>query len=336
LKKTLRFWATLLLVGALTAGAVAAVSIVRSRKMHGTVYLDYGESGVSFITNTNEMMYKRCYLTVVNEMDSKAYVRISATAGLLDRHTIFAQKELTGYGQDLCTDIFPVEPGENKLIVYFGAPYGKPDATASGRLPWNIRITPIPEDDPGITAVAEEQHFGAQMLIGAEEVEEGRLFAEYDFDRDGTTERLEIYRENDAEWEAKGGHAPLQVRLYDDGELSGKVEVYAWLEHLQDVLLYDFHFEDGSLEVILRFGRDLGTGQQGPEEMTCLLRVVGDQLYVDTGRVFARSNSNVTPEDIQFGKLYSISGNRVTLSDNMDGTGEPVRIDLAESLDTEP
>ena len=70
--------------------------------------------------------------------------------------------------------------------------------------------------------------------------------------------------------------------------------------------------------------------------MTCLLRVVGDQLYVDTGRVFARPYSNVTPEDIQYGKLYSISGNRVTLSDNMDGTGEPVRIDLAESLDTEP
>lgn len=122
----------------------------------GEIYLDYSHSCFHEFMKMDDMAYSRCALTIINETDQRAYIHISATASLFDRHNLYTQKELTGYAMDLQTNVFPVEPGENRIMVYFGAPYGGTYLRGSRLLPWNIRIKVIGNNDPEIVAVAQE------------------------------------------------------------------------------------------------------------------------------------------------------------------------------------
>ena len=132
---------------------------------HGPVYMDYENSWFGDFMEIDGMAYSRCRLLVRNETGERTYVRISAIANLYDRFNLYAQKYLTGYTQDMRSEIFLLEPGENELRVYFGAPFGGNYQRFNKSLPDWIRIWEVSEDDPGIAFVTPEMAFGGELLL---------------------------------------------------------------------------------------------------------------------------------------------------------------------------
>lgn len=300
----------------------------------GQVYLDYSHSHFQDFMEIDDMAYSRCGLTIINETNQKTYVRISATASLFDRHNLYAQKELTGYTLDMQTNIFSVEPGENRILVYFGAPYGGTYQRGSKSLPWNIRVKVVENNDPGIIAVAQEQYFGGRLLLSATDITSGNNSAEYDVDGDHRPERLDICITDTAYENRQSSH--LQLSLYDEGIQVDVLEVPLWSgTSLADVLIYDFGFEDGSLELILQLQKrySIQFAGQDPvdyeESAVSLIRIVNGRLITDTGSIYGSGGYHVEPAEIYSGKLHSISGNRVTIEGY---TMPPIRIDLDETL----
>lgn len=302
----------------------------------GQIYLDYSRSRFQDFMEIDDMAYSRCGLTITNETDQKAYVHISATASLFDRHNLYAQKELTGYTMDLQTDIFPIDPGENWILVYFGAPYGGRYQRGSRSLPWNIRVELVEDNDPGIIAVSEEQQFGADVLLSAADIAAGNTSAEYDFDGDCMPERLDICI-TDASDSAIHKQSPcLQLSLYNEGIQTDVLEMPLWKDiSLEEVLIYDFGFEDESLELILQFQERYSIKIDGQkpvdyeESAVSLVRITDSRLVADTGSIYGSGGYHVEPAEIYSGKLHSIYGNRVTIEGY---TMPPIRIDLDETL----
>lgn len=208
----------------------------------GEIYPVYSLSSFQDFMEIDGMAYSRCGLTLINKTGKKAYVRISATASLFDRHKLYAQKELTGYTLDLQTYIFPVEPGENQILVYFGAPYGGTYQRGSKSLPWNIRINAVEADDPEIIAVSEEQSFGADVLLSTADITSGITSAEYDIDGDCQPERLDICMTKTAsEMGILEQMYCLKLSLFDEGIQTDELEIPLWTgTTLEDILIYDF------------------------------------------------------------------------------------------------
>jgi len=303
----------------------------------GQIYLDYSHSRFQDFMEIDGMAYSRCGLTLINTTGKKAYVHISATASLFDRHNLYAQKELTGYTMDMQTNIFPVEPGENQILAYFGAPYGGTYQRGSRSLPWNIRINVVEDNDPGIGAVSEERYFGAEVLLSAADIAAGNTSVEYDVDHDGRLEQLDIQIcDTKSETSIHEQKRLLQISLCDEGILSDVLEMPLWRGTTpEDILIYDFSFEDGSQELILRFLNQYTlqfAGQQPVEyedSAISLIRIVNGKLAPDTGSIYGSGGYHIEPAEMYSGKLHSISGNRVTLEGY---TMPPIRIDLDETL----
>jgi len=306
------------------------------RIFHGPVYLDYKASWFSDFMEIDDMAYSRCQLLVRNESRERKYVRISAIANLYDRHNLYAQRYLTGYTQDMRSEIFLLEPGENELRVYFGAPFGGNYQRFNRSLPGWIRIREVPEDDPGIPFVTPEMAFGGELLLDAEDIASGKREISYDFDRDGEAEQILISEEP---YVQENGflHNKLSLSLQDNGTEIDALEYDFWdCDEIDSIYLHDFGFADGSLELIVcmdyRFAFSFNDEESWVDNIvpeTALIRVVDGQLIADTGSIYGSGGYHIDPAAVQHGKIFSIAGNRVTLENGVP----PVRIDLSEILD---
>ena len=306
------------------------------RIFHGPVYLDYKASWFSDFMEIDDMAYSRCQLLVRNESRERKYVRISAIANIYDRFNLYAQKYLTGYTQDMRSEIFLLEPGENELRVYFGAPFGGNYQRFNRSLPAWIRIREVPEDDPGIPFITPEMAFGGELVLDEEDIASGKREISYDFDRDSEAERILL---QDEPYVNENGflRGKLRFTLYDNGAETDVLVYDLWdCDEIDSIYLRDFGFSDGSLELIVcvenrfafRFGdEDSWTENTFPE--TGLIRVVDGQLIADTGSIYGSGGYHIEPAAVQKGRLFSIVGNRVTLENGIP----PVRIDLSETLD---
>lgn len=306
------------------------------RVFHGPVYLDYTASWFSDFMEIDEMAYSRCQLLVRNETGKRTYARISAIANIFDRFNLYAQKYLTGYTQDMRSEIFLLEPGENELCVYFGAPFGGNYQRFNKSLPDWIRIWEVPEDDPGIPFITPEMDFGGELLLDAEDIAAGKREISYDFDRDGEAEQLLL---QDESYVQENGflREKLCLSLHDNGLETDALEYDLWdSNEIDSIYLHDFGFADGSLElivcmnykVVFRFNdEDSWVENVVPE--TALIRVVDGQLIADAGSIYGSGSYHIEPVAVLRGRPFSIIGNRVTLENDI----RPIRIDLSETLD---
>lgn len=315
---------------------IALYGFLHINKVDAVIYCDRKNSNYVDFMEIDDMAYLKCYVDVINETDEKTYVRISATADLFDRHTLFAQKELTGYVQDMRSEIHPVEPGQNRLLVYFGAPYGGKYIKGGRLLPWFIKVQEVEPDDPGIAAVSAEMNFGAEAILTSDEIEQGKSSIEFDFDRDGEDEMLSIVSSGNGNIEetADSFNGTTCFRLIDKGVAVDELEISVNERFLNNVMVHDFGFSDGSVELIVNFKSSFtfrinNREVTGEEDMTALIRVADGRLAIDTGTIYGSGGYHFEPAEIQDGKLYSVSGNRVTL----ERSDAPLRIDLSDALD---
>lgn len=306
------------------------------RIFHGPVYLDHKASWFSDFMEIDDMAYSRCQLLVRNESRERKYVRISAIANLYDRFNLYAQKYLTGYTQDMRSEIFLLEPGENELRVYFGAPFGGNYQRFNRSLPAWIRIWEVPEEDPGIPFITPEMAFGGELLLDVQDVADGKREISYDFDRDGEAEQILI---SDESYVNENGfpREKLRFSLRDNGAETDALEYDWWsCDEIDSIYLHDFGFVDGSLELIVcmdcmyafRFSDEESWVDNIVPE-TALIRVVDGQLIADTGSIYGSGGYHIEPAVVQKGRPFSIIGNRVTLENGIP----PIRIDLSETLD---
>lgn len=305
------------------------------RIFHGPIYLKYSESYFSDFMEIDGMAYSRCSLTVMNDTDERTYVKLSAIANIFDRTHLYAHKYLTGYTQDMRSEIFLLEPGENVLRVYFGAPYGGVYQRLHRNLPAWIRIAEVPGDDPGISRVTPEMGFGGELLLDAGDIAAGERGISYDFDRDGEAEKLLL---QDASCVEENGflRVKLGLSLYDNGVEMDALEYDLWnYSEIDGIYLHDFGFEDGSLELIVcmenRYAISLGGEDRLVEDVrpeTALIRIVDGQLIADSGSIYGSCGYDIEPAAIQDGSLFSIVGNRVTLENGLP----PIRIDLSDTI----
>ena len=281
------------------------------------------------------MAYSRCQLLVRNETGERKYVRISAIANLFDRFNLYAQKYLSGYTQDMRSDIFLLEPGENELRVYFGAPFGGNYQRFNRSLPNWIRIWEVQEDDPGIPFITPEMAFGGELLLDAGDIASGKREISYDFDRDGEAEQILL---QDKSYVNENGflRGKMSFSLYDNGSETDTLEYDLWdYNEIDSIYLHDFGFVDGSLELIVcvenRFAFNFGDKDSWVENVfpeTALIRVADGQLIADTGKIYGSGGYHIEPAAVQDGRLFSIFGNRVTLENDIP----PIRIDLSERI----
>ena len=325
----------ILLAASLAIVVALYCAVLFPRIFHGPIFFNWRNSSFSDFMEIDGMAYSKCWVSIINQTDEKAYVRISATADFWDRHTLYAQKNLTGYTQDMRSDIFSVEPGENLLPVYFGAPYGGKYMRSSRTLPWNIRVEVVSENNPGIAYISEEQSYGGKTLLNRIDIQAGKTKFEYDFDRDGELEQISYSVEEMKSSNVASGNR-LQFALFDNGILADTLAIETSLDEncIDSILLHDFGFSDGSLELIVCFQYPSAVCfTDGPESAeihygACLIRVVDGQLFADTGSIYGSGSYQYAPAEVQSGRLYSISGNRVTL----ERSQAPIRIDLSDSI----
>lgn len=307
------------------------------RIFHGPIYMDWENSWFSDFMEIDGMAYSRCNLTVNNDTGAHTYVRISATANLYDQRNLYAGKNLTGYTQDLRSEIFPLETGANEILVYLGAPFGGNCRRFNKSLPGNIRFEQVDADDPEITCISGDLAFGGELLLDNKDASatESELF--YDFDRDGDAEKLIL---RSAEYDQKDGSHPrrvVELELYEGETILDKLEIGPFFEKktVESVHVHDFGFSDGSLELIVSLNGMIGMQLLPDGEMewdsmpeVALVRVLDGRLLSDTGSIYGSGRYHVQPAETQPGTLYSIVGNRVTLENGIP----PIRIDLGDRI----
>jgi len=104
-------------------------------KMTPDVWLDNKQSFFSDFYVTNGMVCIKCEIYVQNTFDVAKTVMFSATSEDDKNGGLLKEALLIGYQEDLKSDIFQVEPGENCLSLYFVGEFGGKNVKQNRLLP---------------------------------------------------------------------------------------------------------------------------------------------------------------------------------------------------------